>query len=56
MDGVGLGEAKVVLCLKTTPDVSASDIRKAVAEGRPITGKVSSAVERYIASHRLYAG
>ena len=56
LEGVGLGEAKVILCLKTTPDVSASDIRKAVAEGRPITGKVPSAVERYIASHRLYAG
>ena len=56
LKGVGLGEAKVILCLKTTPDVSASEIRKAVAEGRPITGKVPSAVERYIASHRLYAG
>jgi nicotinate-nucleotide adenylyltransferase len=55
LEGVGLGQAKVILCLKTTPDVSASDIRKAVAEGRPITGKVPSAVERYIASHRLYA-
>lgn len=56
LKGVGLDKAKVVLCLTTTPDVSASEIRQAVAEGRPITGKVPKAVERYIASHRLYAG
>jgi nicotinate-nucleotide adenylyltransferase len=56
LKGVGLDKAKVVLCLTTTPDVSASEIRKAVAAGEPITGKVPKAVERYIASHRLYAG
>jgi len=56
LEGVGLDKARVVLCLRTTPDVSASEIRKAVAAGQPITGKVPHAVERYIASHRLYAG
>ena len=56
LKGVGLDKAKVVLCVRTTPDVSASEIRKALEEGKPITGKVPSAVERYIASHRLYAG
>ena len=56
MKGVGLDKAKVVLCLRPTPDVSASEIRRAVAAGEPITGKVPPAVERYIASHRLYAG
>ena len=56
LKGVGLDKARVVLCLRTTPDVSASEIRKAMAEGKPIRGKVPSAVERYIASHRLYAG
>jgi nicotinate-nucleotide adenylyltransferase len=56
LQGVGLDKAKVVLCLTTTPNVSASEIRKAVAAREPITGKVSRAVERYIAEHRLYAG
>jgi len=56
LKGVGLGKAKVVLCLRTTPDVSASEIRKALAARESITGKVPSAVEKYIASHRVYAG
>ena len=56
LKGVGLDKAKVILCLRTTPDVSASEIRRAAAAGEPITGKVPQAVERYIASHRLYAG
>ena len=56
LEGVGLEKAKVVLCLATTPDVSASEIRKAVGEGISITGKVPKAVERFIAEHRLYAG
>ena len=56
LKAVGLDKAKVVICLTTTPDVSASEIRTAVAEGEPIAGKVSRAVERYIGEHRLYAG
>jgi nicotinate-nucleotide adenylyltransferase len=55
LKGVGLDKAKVVLCLTTTPDVSASEIRKAVGAGEPIRGKVPKAVERFIAEHRLYA-
>jgi nicotinate-nucleotide adenylyltransferase len=53
---VGLEGKGVVLCLRPTPDVSASEIRRAVAVGESITGKVPSAVEQYIAAHRLYAG
>jgi nicotinate-nucleotide adenylyltransferase len=56
LKGVGLDKARVVLCVRTTPDVSASDIRRAMAAGEPITGKVPKAVETYIASHRLYLG
>ena len=56
LKGVGLDKARVVLCVRTTPDVSASEIRKAIAASEPITGKVPKAVEMYIASHRLYAG
>ncbi|MEA2655756.1 MAG: nicotinate-nucleotide adenylyltransferase [Chloroflexota bacterium] len=46
----------VVLCLEPTPDVSASEIRRAVALGESIAGKVPAAVDRYITAHRLYAG
>jgi nicotinate-nucleotide adenylyltransferase len=53
---VGLGGEGVVLCLEPTPDVSASDIRRAVAAGESIAGKVPAVVERYIAAHRLYPG
>lgn len=35
-------------------DVSASDIRRRVGEGRPIGHLVPQAVERYIQEHRLY--
>lgn len=56
LKGAGLDNERVVLCLRPTPDVSASEIRRAVAAGKAITGKVPLAVERYIASHRLYAG
>ena len=56
LERVGLDKERTVLCLRATPDISASEIRRAVAAGEPITGKVPVAVERYVASHRLYAG
>jgi nicotinate-nucleotide adenylyltransferase len=56
LEEVGLKPAGVVLCLRPTPNVSASEIRKAVAEGKPISDMVPPSVEKYIASHRLYAG
>jgi nicotinate-nucleotide adenylyltransferase len=52
----GLGGEGVTLCLEPTPDISASDIRRAVAAGESISDKVAAAVERYIAANRLYAG
>jgi nicotinate-nucleotide adenylyltransferase len=53
---VGLDGEGVVLCLHPTPDVSASEIRRAAAAGESIAGKIPAAVERYIAAHHLYAG
>ncbi len=53
---VGLGGEGVTLCLEPTPDVSASEIRRAIAAGESIAGKVPAAVAKYIAAHRLYAG
>jgi nicotinate-nucleotide adenylyltransferase len=56
LKAAGLGGEGVVLCLEPTPDVSASEIRRAVAAGESIDSKVPAVVERYIADHRLYAG
>jgi len=54
LDAAGLDGEGVILCLVVTPDVSASEIRQDIKEGRSIEGKVPPAVERYIAAHRLY--
>jgi len=56
LEPAGLGGQGVILCLEPTPDVSASEIRRALASGESIAGKVPAAVERYIAAHHLYAG
>jgi len=56
LEAVGLGGDGVSICLKPTPDVSASAIRSAVAAGDPIADKVPPVVEQYIAAHGLYAG
>jgi nicotinate-nucleotide adenylyltransferase len=50
----GLDPARIVLCARPTPPVSGSEIRRAITAGKPVTGKVPGAVERYIATHRLY--
>jgi nicotinic acid mononucleotide adenylyltransferase len=55
VEAAGLGGDRVILCLDRTPDVSASTIRKDIKGGRSIVGKVAPAVERYIATHHLYA-
>ena len=52
--GLGLDPARVVKCHVATPDVSASSLRRAIAAGRPVSGQLPPAVERYIAEHRLY--
>ena len=51
---VGLDGEGVILCSGPTPAVSASEIRRSVADGESITGRVPAPVERYIAAHRLY--
>lgn len=52
--GLGLDPARVVKCHVVTPDVSASALRRAIEAGRPVSGQLPPAVERYIAEHRLY--
>jgi nicotinate-nucleotide adenylyltransferase len=55
LEAAGLGGDRVILCLERTPDVSASAIREDIKNGRSIEGRVTPAVERYIATHHLYA-
>jgi nicotinate-nucleotide adenylyltransferase len=55
LEAAGLDTSHVILCLESTPDVSASEIRDDIKSGRSIAGKVPLAVERYIATHRLYS-
>lgn len=56
VEAAGIEPARVILCPRKTPAVSASEIRRSIAAGKPITGKVPAAVERYIAAHHLYRG
>jgi nicotinate-nucleotide adenylyltransferase len=56
LSSAGIDAARAILCTLPTPAVSASEIRRAVAAGESIAGKVPAAVERYITSHRLYRG
>ena len=50
----GLDPSRIILCARSTPAVSGSEIRRALAAGRRISGMVPEAVERYIAAHHLY--
>ena len=56
LNAAGLGGDGVAVCLGHTPDVSASEVRRAVAAGESIAAMVPEAVERHIKAHRLYAG
>src|SRR3989442_1485121 len=51
----GLEGPGVLMCLKHTPAVSGSEIRRDIAAGRSIRDKVPPAVAQYIADHHLYA-
>ncbi len=50
----GLDPARVILCPRQTPAVSGSELRRDLAAGRAVTGRVPEEVERYIATHRIY--
>jgi nicotinate-nucleotide adenylyltransferase len=51
----GLDSGRFRFCgLQTTPDVSGSEVRRAIGRGESVAGKVPARVERYIAEHRLY--
>lgn len=46
--------ARLILCHHPTPDVSGSELRRALAAGQPVTGLLPAAVKRYIAEHHVY--
>jgi nicotinate-nucleotide adenylyltransferase len=54
LTGAGLDPARVMLCLRPTPDISGSALRRAIARGESIAEKVPEPVARYIAEHHLY--
>jgi nicotinate-nucleotide adenylyltransferase len=48
------GSQRIFLIDAATPDISATDIRRRLARGAPITGLLCPAVERHILRHLLY--
>ena len=50
----GLAPERVIKCFVATPDVSATELRQALAAGQPVAGNLTPAVERYITSKHLY--
>jgi nicotinate-nucleotide adenylyltransferase len=54
LKAVGMDPNRVVMCLLPTPDISGSELRRAIAAGKSVAGKVPYAVERYIAEHHVY--
>jgi nicotinate-nucleotide adenylyltransferase len=54
MAALGLPPERLVKCFGGTPDISGSALRGEIAAGRPVTGKLPAAVERYIAERHLY--
>jgi nicotinate-nucleotide adenylyltransferase len=54
LKAIGLAPERLIICHVRTPDISGSELRRAIAAGESVAGKVPPAVERYIAAHNLY--
>jgi nicotinate-nucleotide adenylyltransferase len=54
LTAAGFDPVHVVLCLRHTPDISASELRQAIASGESISQSVPEPVADYIAAHHLY--
>jgi len=54
LSAAGLDVGRTVLCLRPTPDISGSALRRAIAADETVAGKLPPAVARYIAAHGLY--
>jgi nicotinate-nucleotide adenylyltransferase len=49
----GLDPAQTIVCVRPTPDISGSALRRAIANGEAVSD-LPEAVQRYIAKNRLY--
>lgn len=54
LKAAGLDPAAVIVCTDPTPDVSGSELRRAIERGLPVGDRITPAVERYVAEHLLY--
>jgi nicotinate-nucleotide adenylyltransferase len=54
LNAAGLDPARVILCLRATPDISGSALRRAIATGESVDDKVPAAVAQHIAERHLY--
>jgi nicotinate-nucleotide adenylyltransferase len=54
LQALGLAPERLSLCHVRTPEISGSELRRAIAAGESVAGKVPAAVERYIATHHVY--
>jgi nicotinate-nucleotide adenylyltransferase len=54
LQALGLAPERFSLCHVRTPEISGSELRRAIAAGESVAGKVPAAVERYIATHHVY--
>ena len=50
----GLGGGSDTVCERATPNISGSDLRRAIARGEPVTDRLPRAVAAYIATNGLY--
>jgi nicotinate-nucleotide adenylyltransferase len=54
LKAIGLAPERLSIIHVRTPDISGSELRRAIAAGQSVAGKVPAAVEHYIAAHDLY--
>ena len=54
LEAAGLGGPGVTVCVRPTPDISGSALRRAIANGESVTDRVPPAVVAYIAKNNLY--
>jgi nicotinate-nucleotide adenylyltransferase len=50
----GLDPWATILCVRPTPDISGSALRRAIANGEDVTDRLPGGVATYIAKNRLY--
>jgi nicotinate-nucleotide adenylyltransferase len=54
LQAVGLDPKTTILCVRPTPNISGSALRREIAEGHALGDRLPEAVARYIAKNRLY--